>query len=234
LLGLPNYLIAFTDPETRKRKTWASKDIDLNVKAPCKQCNETWMSDIETEASTVLADMIRDGKRVTLSPRDIVVLATFAFKTAIMSCFVNPAREPFFSIACRERFRASLAIPAEVQMWIGALSALHTKGTFIGYVNGQQTPIDGSPWKDLEFQVFTFAAGHLVFQVLTPRWADIRKRGMPLPVFRLPDKRWDNIAVQFWPSNGLTLKWPLSQYLSDISIDEFTYRWNQPVFRMSI
>lgn len=228
LLGARKYTWKFTDPETGQVKLWKGL-LDTKANVVCKPCNEGWMSQLECEAKRELSDIIVGAKEVALSPRGVVTLAAFTFKNAIVANYMNMKREPFFPPAVRQRFRSTLEIPSDVQMWLAAFGGTYKSGTFIGHVSGPAvTPDYRGPWKDFEFYAFTYSVGGLVVQLLAPRWAPIHRRGLPVPILQ-PNGIWDKVGIQFWPSDGSSVDWPPPQYLDDNSIDAFTNRWTAPV-----
>jgi hypothetical protein len=122
------------DPETSQTTQGKMKSFDRKVKAVCADCNNGWMSDLETAVQPLLSGVIRDGASMYFTRRDVTKLAAFTFKNAVIANYVNPEREPFFARAAREQFRATRQIPPDVHMWIAALSAATTTGAFWGYV----------------------------------------------------------------------------------------------------
>lgn len=211
-----------TDPETQVSKTRKTWTADQTVNAVCNACNNGWMSDLESEASALLSDMIRDGTPKILSTSDLSTFAAFAFKNAIIANYMNPRREPFFTRAVRERFRMTRAIPAQVQMWFGSLPTVRAKFLFFGYVLGPQVPNDNSSRSDLELYVFTWVAGHLIFQVAAPRYASLANRGKSLGVVT-PRPFWDHLTPRFWPRSGAA--WPPGQQLNNELLQQFLHRW---------
>jgi hypothetical protein len=53
-----------------------------------------------------------------LSPDDLMSLALFGFKAAVLADHAFRKRRPFFKPSVREAFRNSLRIPPGVQMWL--------------------------------------------------------------------------------------------------------------------
>jgi hypothetical protein len=186
------------------------------------------MSQLESRAQNELSDVILGQRRIELSPSATATLAQFAFKSAILANFMNSKREPFFPPAVRERFRTSLDIPSSTQMWLSAFSGTFKSGVFVSYVSGPVKPNNYGIWNDFEFNVLTYSIGTLCFQVLSTRWADIRKSGQPLPNLT-PNALWNEVAPRFWPANGLPTTWPPAKYLGDEAIEDFTNRWSAPL-----
>lgn len=227
LFDSKGYNWRYTDPDTREISNWDQKNLNRKLNVVCAECNNGWMSGIENfVAKPALTNMIRDGGKQSLLPRGAVSLATFGFKCAVVANHANLHGDPFFSPAARERFKASLAIPAGVQMWIGAFQGIYKRsGVFNCYYLVPSTP--SKPWCDLEFYAFTFVSGHLVFQILGSKWRTLARKGEPLPVFT-QEPEWDVASVPFWPTDNVPISWPPPAYFSNDSIHEFIHRWGKP------
>jgi hypothetical protein len=210
------------------------KSFDRKVRAVCADCNNGWMSDLETAIQPPLSGIIRDGASMYFTPRDVIKLAAFTFKNAVIANYLNPKREPFFTRSARELFRATHQIPPNVHMWIAALAAATTTGAFWGYVISDETAQRGSLSRDLEIYVFTFAIGYLVLQLRAFRYGSLLNRGKEVPIALTQSVFWDDFTIQFWPA-GIAFSWPPKKYLSDWyarnveSLGGFARRWEGPV-----
>jgi hypothetical protein len=204
---------------------WKLLRLDLKAHVVCKHCNETWMSDIEGTVKPLLPPMIRDGTPTLLRSEQSKPLAQFAFKSAIVASHIDRDKQPFFSERIRTSFRLSREIPRGVQMWIASFSkdGFH-HGIFSSYyVRPAFGPLVGS-----EFNAFTHAAGHLVIQVLTPRWFQRQRRHESLPILA-PNSAWRLAVARFWPNQGARIVWPPKLDLSDESLKRFKDRWKEPI-----
>jgi len=224
LLDHSGYNFRYRNTETGEIKHWRSPTLDQTTNVVCKPCNEGWMSDIESAARATLSNIILHGAPVTLLPRGIVSLATFAFKCAVVANQMSPSPDgkPFFSPLVRHRFRNSLQIPVGVQMWLASFRGTYaSNGMFTAYY---AVPPIGSAGDDFDFYVFTYMAGYLVFQLVAARWNKLLRMGEPLPAYD-PDPAWNPATLQFWPNQyGFPVTWPPSQHFSDDSIDAFRDR----------
>jgi hypothetical protein len=208
--------------ETSKTYRWQKATMDEKANVVCKTCNEGWMSDIEASARTTLSHIIRDGAPVSLLPRGITALARFAFKCAVVSNHMSPdGGGPFFSSFIRRRFKESLEIPSGVEMWVGAFQGFYKYG---GLFNSRYVKSDADATHDLGFYVFTFAAGHLAFQVVAKKWTQLHHAARTLPSVHF-ESIWDQAAIRFWPNqHGLPASWPPTHYLDSDTIQDFTAR----------
>jgi hypothetical protein len=206
------------DPENFGVTRGQMESFDLKIEAVCGDCNHGWMSTLETEIQPLLSGVIRDGESMGFSKRDRAKLAAFTFKNAVIANYLNPAREPFFTRAARERFRLSKQIPPSVGAWFSALVAPTLTGLNFGYVLGLQTGDEYRVWDDLEIYVYTFAVGYLVLQLRAFRWANFVDRGRDLPR-SLPQKPfWDDCSITFWPNFGRAVdlvRWPPPKCLTE-------------------
>jgi hypothetical protein len=186
------------------------------------------MSDLEVRASCTLSSIIRDDAAMSFLPRGINVLASFAFKTAVIANHMSLGddQEPFFTIAARRRFMATQRIPLGVQMWVSRLDL--PKGRPRGILSGDIIAIRDTRLEEVHAYVLTFAAGYLVFQLVAARWTDIRNFGQPLPLFK-ENPRWVAYERPFWPFHGGWTVWPPPESLDNTSIDLFAKRWNERV-----
>ena len=179
------------------------------------------MSQLEDRASTALSGIILHGARVSLLPRGIASLAAFSFKCAIIANHMSSDKEPFFTPFIRHRFRETFEVPNGVQMWFGAFQGM---SAYSGKFDARYIKSSSDAAHDLDFYVFTFAAGRLTSQVVAVRWARLHRRGQELPTVHF-DAFWDQAATEFWPSHhGLPVLWPPPKYFDDDTIREFTDR----------
>jgi len=220
-----DFVWASLQPATGEVATGRMKSINRTVKAVCADCNNGWMSVLETEVQPLLSGIIKHGESMYLSRRDQRKLAAYTFKNAVIANYLNTTREPFFSRAARERFRASRLIPSIVTAWFAALSASTFMGLNYGYVLGIQQRNEYGPWNDLELYAYTFAIGHLVLQLSAFRFADLAHRGITLSGPPPQDMFWNDYSVPFWPITNGTVRWPPVQYLSEQSLSRYARRW---------
>lgn len=201
----------------------------LKEKLPvvCERCNNTWMSDISREVKQGFSAAIVDGYKLSVLPSGIALLSAFTFMKAVVADHASQREndEAFFSTAARERLRKSRAIPAEVQMWVASFYGAHAySGKFVPAI----LTADPGPLFGVQFFTFTYVVGHVVLQLLTPRWKDVRLRGQLLPVIK-PDAYWNPVAVRFSPREGLNLSWPPPKIIGDDVIHGFIDRFKAPI-----
>jgi hypothetical protein len=202
------------------------KRLDEKISVVCKTCNNGWMSDLTGELKKGFSDLIVSASPLSILPNGIPILSAYTFLKAVVADHTQlNSDEPFFSLAARERFRASLAVPANVQIWIAAFRGKHRhSGRF---VSGLLIP-DPGPLSGVEFFTFTYVVGHLVLQLVASRWKDVRFRGR-IPLMLKPNVYWEPAALRIAPYDGFPISWPPPKYLGDNVIDTFVYRFNVPI-----
>lgn len=197
---------------------WKSDTLDWKAKVVCETCNNTWMSDIESTAKAAMSDLIRGESGMVISQSSADSIACFAFKTAVIFDHIQRNREPFFTRSVRHRFRASLAIPTTVRMFMaGFLPAgkghVHTcyhEGDFsVGHI---------------ALYVCTYAVGHFVFQVVAQRQQGLTK-------FTLQPRIFESLGVEFWPWIPGGVVWPAHVLRTVDDFYSFSTRWRTLIVR---
>jgi hypothetical protein len=211
-------------------KEYDAKVIKEKLPVVCEKCNNTWMSDLTGRVKDHFQDAIIDGTPFSLSLRDAALLAAFTFLKAVVADHAIEKDNSFFTRAARERFRESLAVPPEVQMWIAAYQGVQRYSGRCS--NAILTPNESSPLYGIEFYSFTYVVGQLALQVHSARWKQAYRRITPLPVLT-PHDQWGPAAIRFWPSDGPAVSWPPAKYLGDNIIEQFINRFALPI-RMRI
>jgi hypothetical protein len=113
-------------------------------------------------------------------------------------------------------------------MWIGVFhEPIGRRGIFTSY---RAHPNRDDVFRDLEFYVFTFLAGHLALQVHATRWTALHKYGRALPRVEL-ETCWDTrAAAEFWPNEfGFPITWPPPIHIGTDALQDFIYRWSSNV-----
>lgn len=194
---------------------WVEPHLNWKARVVCKQCNNTWMSQIEAKhAKPAMVGLIRGDMDMPVTPSIARSLALFAFKTAVVFDHIQRNRSPFFVRSSRYRFARSLAIPFGVSMWMAGFLPMGKGEVQTCYHEG-----DLSASNHLRLYVCTYAVGHFAFQVVASRqqgFVSLR----PAPGFEF-------VAVPFWPRLHDGVVWPLSDVLRTVGeFDAFSERWN--------
>jgi hypothetical protein len=211
----PSWTSTYTDKDYTKH-TWPSVELDFQAKVVCGNCNNTWMSEIETKhAQPVITPMMVGNIGIPVDKTMAQSLAIFAFKTAIVADMSRRRKTPFFPRRIRHAFRTSFYIPSSVFMWMAAYVGRDSKINLeVGYLHG--TPPSSYP---SEYYIMTCAIGHFAFQVLALN---------PVPPYSFRSTRtFDNLAVPFWPELVEGFVWPARNGLMGLEeLQEFHHRWD--------
>lgn len=199
-------------PVTVVRK---SATLDWTLKVVCETCNSTWMSEIENNHALPAMKPLILGELVTVDQSQANAISLFAFKTAVLLDRIDRTRQAFFSQSVRYGFRESHAIPLSTRMFLAGFAALEHGNVKTVYHDGKLSTGDS-----VQFYVCTFAAGHLVFQVVS-------LKNFFGPRIGVTPRNNNFLAVPFWPSIPYDIAWPLSIALRNQSdFDAFGDRWH--------
>jgi hypothetical protein len=205
---------------------WDAGKLNHKLPVVCSACNSTWMAQLGDRVKAGFSGLILEGAALSILPSGLSVLSGYTFLKAGVADYTYCDGEPFFTRAARERFRTSLSIPGNTQIWIGSFqgeAAFSTRCNIRHYENTQP----GTPFFGVEWFAFTYVIGRLLVQLLAPRWKNILHRGLSLPVLS-PNSRWDEAAVKIWPISCSYVSWPLS-YLGDQEFNVFAHRFGARV-----
>ena len=163
----------------------------------------------------IIGPLLDGGVDIPITQSSARLLALFAFKTAVISDQArrnSPFR--FFSRDSRYRFKASLEIPATIQMWFAGYLGRGEGSCFTTYYNVPEP--DG-----LELYVCTYCIGHFVFQVVAYRkvvsWH-----------IRPDDLTFETLAIPFWPCLPDRFLWPPKRVLmKPRDLLKFSGRWKR-------
>ena len=188
---------------------------DLQAKAPCAECNNTWMNDMDN-ALAVLGPQLVKGKPVKLTKATKTALAAWSVKFALMLQLVYP-RDSRFVIpeADYPRFYADRLPSDLMRLWTGYMEppgkyggpalALHDHRHDEMFFDAQMlTALGLDSSLASKGYLVTFRFGHCVIGLLRVG------RGELLPLQCLA---WPRQWVQIWPAIG-TNQWPPADRLA--------------------
>ena len=164
-VGLTNAVFIVNVPSTLPDgstilKRRPSRTVDVICKRVCKSCNVGWMSSIEGSASRLLGPMIQ-GRPVTLSAEDQMLIARWTMKTAIMVEHLHSIPSPNAPQILRWLIEGGTA-PS--RLWI-LLAARSQSGSFIECDHRALRLRSHGPFvHNVEGALVTFAIGHVVLQ----------------------------------------------------------------------
>lgn len=220
MIGAEKYGLSRHDVIGGNFRKWTAPTLNLTVAIVCKECNNGWMSDLETRVAPVISRMaMSSGGRFSLTTADIIALAAFGFKTTVIADFMNIDRKPFFLPSVRVEFGRFRRIPPRVQMWLGALTGTGVIGMCHSFYDQVRT----GTLNGLELYVLTYGVASVIIQVAAFRWRRRRKGSIGDKLIQDPNM--DAITPQLWPSRRTTIDWPLAHGLKAEQIETFSNRW---------
>jgi hypothetical protein len=190
------------------------EEIDWTAKVVCEKCNNTWMSNIESQhAKPAMTALMIGKKNVPIPQASAHSIALFAFKTAVVLDHTQRKREPFFSRRVRYAFRQHLDIPRTLHMWMAGFASRTSVHFHTGYYKGTLPPSN-----PLEMYICTCGIGHFVFQVVAQK--QIGFTGF------YPRTGFEKLAVPLWPRVWPQFVWPAANVLRTLKdFDAFSERW---------
>jgi len=201
-----------------------SATLDWKAKVVCANCNNTWMSKIESKyAEPAMTPLILGHTGIPIAQSQADAIGRFAFKTAVVLDHLSRVRQPFFPRSIRHGFKNHPhAIPASVRMWLAGFARFEGGNSKTVYHEGELPT-----GQVVEFYVCTYSVGHLSFQVVS-----MKSPFAPHMVFRPRDERFEFLAVPFWPWIPSGVVWPPARVLETAAdFDAFADRWRNLFIR---
>jgi hypothetical protein len=199
--------------------TWQKDRLDLKAKVVCAECNNRWMSDLETATKSVTKDMMLSCAETTLSARDLATIAAFGLTKAVVADHMHTHRPPILTLAERRLFASDLTFPSGVQMWLASMEVPH--GLFKSHY--AETPSEIP--RGFYLEAFTYGIGYFVIQVVICRFKKKSLRRHAKQPTLSQHLFWSRYSIPFWPHSGTPLRWPPSLHLSNQLVDKFVKRW---------
>ena len=223
--AMRGYTFTQTSPDGDTQQ-WKSKYINQKLRLPCEECNNGWMSSVESAARDILKDMVNyRGGSISIPVERIAALAAFTFLKAVVldhAPMVAKDKSPFFAPSIREKFLHTRELPNGVYMWLAACHSRQAAHTgLLRTVYHKQRMLG---FKDF---IFTLAFGWVVLQLVAFR--PVRHSRTPL-TFPRPHEgaEWRGSTIEFWPLCDCgPLAWPPRKLLSDGTLTQFACRWNR-------
>jgi hypothetical protein len=195
------------DPDIRHKREaggdWTLGALRWTVKAPCRRCNNGWMSGVEARAKPLLTDAIQ-AKPCVWSRRDQRRVATWAFKTALMGALgagVNKIPDAHFRFLYGRRHP-----PGVARIWaIRQLPATDNSTFPIARILPSWVHFeDGSDTWAYWVVVTVGFVGFAVFSSARLSERDAWRVRKPAIDGVQPDR----YEVQIWPQSATSAHWP--------------------------
>jgi hypothetical protein len=205
-----------------QRRGFRGLSMTARVKRVCRDCNNGWMSRLETEASAVIKPLLNETLAIPLTGGtggSLTLLARWAMKTALMLQYVH--RDPAIPPAVYEQFHSTQLPPSQQCRMFLARHAKHgipDGAHSIGWsVKGPASPSGAVAYEGLMYGV-TFCIANVVIQIVgyvpTVPAAGTFTLNYPSPYWGYVEQLWPAVA-------GIT--WPLSRpVLDDPSLIAFS------------
>jgi hypothetical protein len=214
----------------------AHLNLGLVSRAPCKRCNNGWLSALERAVKPILSPLFR-GTPSMLTTEEQSIITRWFLKTAMMYEFddENP-HEHYFTAEDRKAVMESLMVPPETFVFL----AHHVSHTMDIRVRARYVPLKGferhippeglelpkvhpDDARDYQGYSITFAIGQLAVQLLS-----LRRPPESKPIALIFQHNWDGATVQIWPIKG-SVNWPPRLSLGDTGFAAFTERLGAPI-----
>jgi hypothetical protein len=221
ILPARKFVLTQKDVRSEKGRSWIAPKLDLKAKVVCAPCNSGWMSDIDDdEAKPILRHLIVDSSPRKIHFSELVSIASFTFKSAVVADHMGPGGDPFFTRLERGAFRERLLLPVGLTMWIGALDSTHH-----GVFRSRHLKPNRTGENDAGVYAFTNVVGHFVVQLAVARWAVKSPARKFQPIIEQSEE-WSQRMIPFYPPTK-AVTWPPPTFVSKSIADELSDRWSQ-------
>jgi len=218
---ITHYVFRDTSPVDRTERKWVGRKLDRKFKkSVCKQCNSTWMSDIDNAARHTLGDIIRYRAPVSFLTSGIESIAAFTLKNAFVADYTHI--KPFFGSYFRSQFKECRHFPLGTYMWLGGVKS---KGNVrYGVIRTMYGKPDVDAPNGVEMYVFTWAAEGLLLQLVAGRYVNVLYKARGWPELS-QDPRFGDMFIPFWPPPRTPVTWPPQELVSHRHLDTIAERF---------
>lgn len=160
-MAFPHELVAEAEGETSEKRNWNQPPFSLTVKRFCANCNNGWMSGLESAAERLLSPLLERGGRF-FHRREQRELASWALLKAIVldQTHADQAIPDWFIERLFEDKQPPEQVAVWTTVWTADLPAIYS------YQGAAVAPGDAmSPQEEPNVFSVTFTLGPLVFQV---------------------------------------------------------------------
>jgi hypothetical protein len=195
--------------ETKARE-WESDGPSLTTAAVCLECNNGWLSELETAASPLVGPLLL-GEPTSLTTEQQTAVAFWSYKTVLLLQMIRAKEDRPIPV---QRFRELFELgrpPADVRIWLGLPSgnnAMHEASTEINLANARHA-VPG---------FFTALAIGRLLILCAGRLQSGREQ------LRIGHDTDPQIAVEIWPASLRARKWPPPEPVADLSLKALVRR----------
>ncbi len=201
----------------RKLGSWTMAKPKLLIKWLCAECNNGWMSRIESKTKPVLAPLL-DDRLSAIDSSNQSMLASWAVKTSMVLECLNPNRSRFYTDDERQMMCAKQTVPPRTSVWIAKCV---NQPNIYSAAKDLRTSMDDN---GVHAYTTTMAFGSLAFQVVSiktpktiPEYASL--------TYDVTQGHWDKTLLQVWPIIQESIGWPAGYGLNgELGLDALTER----------
>ena len=202
-----------------KLGSWPMAKPGLRVKWLCANCNNGWMSRIESKTKPVLISIL-DDKLNAMDSSSQTTLACWAVRTSMVLECLNPNRIWFYTDYERQMMRVTQSIPPRTSVWIAKCV---NQPNIYSAAKGLRTSIDDN---GVHAYVTTMAFGSLAFQIVSIKTPTTIPENMSL-TYDVTEGPWGQTLLQIWPIIQESGGWPVGYGLnSELGLEALTERLN--------
>jgi hypothetical protein len=205
-----HYVFTDIDPADGSVRRFRGRHLDRTFNCVCANCNNGWMSEIDSEARNTLKDVILYRAPVSFLAPGIKSIARFTIKNAFVADYMH--HKPFFSAHQRAQFKQSRELPPSTFGWIGGVVTEHRKRHGIYKASYGEPPADAR--HGIKLYVFTWSAESLLLQLVSARWTnplDFVSGGWPQ---LSQDAQANDAMLPFWPMLNGRVTWPPQMHIA--------------------
>lgn len=207
---------------------WKSPDLKVTTDEICKHCNNEWLSVLENDQVKPIATPLSLGHGGDIiKPSDQWILATWAYKMALLLEIAMPKQEQRITSTADERkqFCEMKVANEHVRVFI----AKYEYGQHPTHAHQKlHTLTRHDDGVKFDLKIATMTAGCLAMQVIAVRSADtgtLLYATSELEVELLGEAK--TKIAQIWPPTNKAVRWPDLQPLSQQDIEDWTDMWEK-------
>jgi hypothetical protein len=193
-----------SDGNETKAKEWESDGPSLATGSVCLECNNGWLSELETVASPIIGPLLL-GEPTSLTTEEQRVVSFWSYKTVLLLQMIRAKEDrPIPARRFREAFELGRP-PADVRIWLGlphGNNAMHEGSTEINLANDRHA-VPG---------FFTAVA---IGRLLILCAGRLRSGPEQLRIGHKTDPR---IAIDIWPASLRARYWPPPEPVADLRL----------------
>lgn len=181
--------------------------LGVTTRAPCRKCNNEWMSQFEQSVEPVLTPMIRNEPTRLATEKEQTILARWVYKTALT---YDRSSEPRKWTVPEEHFTYLFQHgepPPSVTILVARYVPEPGEEPFAAWAAASWTTARSANGSEFKGYRITFSVGHAIFQThgfVVPDDA----RLAPQQVLVIDGREFPDALRELWPLTGQPHEWP--------------------------